>query len=265
MDALLRCATARKPSRESDHLVPFEQVAGNLAARAVFGQVAHLLIDPENVLFDATLWPRWLWQVLSHMGVTTPFGDFFQPWRDRFRREVDLGQREYWEAFHEFLAHAGLSEGQIAEILAAGVCRKQRFESQRRCLTGVNETLRRLRGRGASLYVLANTPCSSEALLQELESMGLSGVFGGVLTSLELQCVMPAAKFYRRAMEQFRLDASGTAFISSRPRRLSGAKRRGIRAIAFNEEQPCRADVSLERFSDLGGLIQPLLCSKAAG
>jgi FMN phosphatase YigB (HAD superfamily) len=254
------------PSREANRSIAFDQgLAVDPAARVALGNVAHVLIDPENVVYDATLWPRWLWQVLSHMGVTTPFAEFFRPWRDRFRRDVDLGRRDYWDAFRDFLSHSGLSEGQIAELLAAGVCRKKRFESHRRCLPGVNETLRRLAGRGASIHVLANSPERSQTAIRELESMGLAGIFDGVATSLELECVMPDSRCYRRALEHFGLEASHTAFVSSRPRRLTGAKRCGITAIAFNEEQPCRRHLSLERFSDLSVLIQPRVCAKAAG
>jgi FMN phosphatase YigB (HAD superfamily) len=94
--------------------------------------------------------------------------------------------------------------------------------------------------------------------------MGLQGVFDGALTSLEMGRVMPSARSYRKALEHFGLDPAQTAFVASRPRLLRGAARCGMTAIAFNEDKPTRAAVSLERFSDLSYWAPPLP-AKAAG
>jgi FMN phosphatase YigB (HAD superfamily) len=264
MNAFLRYVTATRPSMGAQrHSISLNH--GTQSPAADFGQITHLVIEPENVLYDATLWPRWLWQLLSHMGVAAPFQEFFASWHERFRKEVDLGQREYWDAFHDFLLEAGLSEGQIAEVLAAGVPRKQRFESERRCLPGVSETLRVLGGRGISLYVLANTPRASDGVLRELDSIGLQGVFQGGVTSRELRAVMPSPKSYRRALERFGSSPSQTLFVSSSPRLLKGAAKCGMLAIAFNEDCPSAAAFSLERFSDLAAWVQPFRGAKAAG
>jgi FMN phosphatase YigB (HAD superfamily) len=251
MNALFARATAGKPSP-----VPLGRCFGHEPCEALTG-VSAVLIDPENVVYDATLWRRWLHQVLMRMGVRAKFPEFFSPWDRRFRKDVDLGRRDYWEAFREFLAHAGLSEAQIAELLSAAVCRKRRFESDLRRLPGVQETLVRLAASGVQVYVLTNAPRRFEEFRSELTKMGLGGAFSAGLTSRDLGRAMPSSQSYQKALEHFYLEASRTLFVASQLRLLKGAARCGIRPVACNEDAGSADIISLERFSDLTRLVPP--------
>src|SRR3569623_1380083 len=72
-----------------------------------------------DVLYDATLWRRWLLRLLQRMGLHTQYRTFFKIWDVEFLNEVHCGRREYSEAFQAFLLSAGLSRGQIDEVEAA--------------------------------------------------------------------------------------------------------------------------------------------------
>jgi FMN phosphatase YigB (HAD superfamily) len=227
--------------------------------------ITGLLIDPENVLYDATLWRRWLRQVLVRMGVAATFPDFFVPWDRGFRREVDLGRCEFWEAFGKFLSQAGLTAGQIAEVLAAGKRRKSRFESEVRPLPGVKETLERIAAAGVALYVLTNAARTFDDLAGDFEVLGLPNVFHAGATSLDLGRVMPSSRSYCQALTRFGLAASETLFVAGQSRLLKGAQRCGMQTAGFNEDRVSPGAVSLERFSDLTRLIPMPLAIRRAG
>jgi FMN phosphatase YigB (HAD superfamily) len=227
--------------------------------------VTALILDPENVIFDETLWRRWLRQLLVRMGVAAPFPRVFHAWDKTFRPDVDLGRRSYEDALHAFLVHLRLTEGQITEVLAAALCRKQRFESDRRCLPGVQATLFRLSAAGAPLVVLANTPRPSEAVAEELANAGLRGMFRGVVCSSELGHAMPARAAYLEVAARFDLDVAQTAFVACDARRLRGAARTGLATFTVNAGDEPHADVALERFSDLLRWVEPMLVARRVG
>jgi FMN phosphatase YigB (HAD superfamily) len=228
--------------------------------------VAALLFDPENVFYDATLWKRWLSQLLARVGVHAPFPEFFARWEEEFRSDVDLGRRDYWDALREFLAQEGLPPAMIAEIFAAAICRRRRIESEIRCLTGIAETLLRLHATGISLAVVSNAPLGSEQVLRDFDRMGLRGLFAASVTSLEAGEPMPRPGCYRLALDRLGLSAEEAAFVGSQPRSLEGASRVGLRTIAFNcLPEPPAGSTSLERFPELCRLVPAPVSARRAG
>ncbi len=248
-------SSAERSPSNSPRTFPIRALGSGGAASPELPPIKAILFDPENVFYDDTLWRRWLRQLLLRMGTPAPFPEFFSRWDLHFRKEVDLGLRDYWDVLRDFLLDAGLADRQIDEVFCAGVCRKQRFESGRRCLPGVNETLRQLSSARVGLYVLANTPCKAEALGSQLAEMGVNAKFHGMATSRDVGHVMPQHAFFRDAVTQFDLDPHATAFVGSDPLRLRGAARLGLTTIAYNVASDDCARFTLERLSELPRLL----------
>lgn len=72
-----------------------------------------------------------------------------------------------------------------------------------RVYDGVKETLGELRGRGKRLYLLSNA--QSDFTRPEMEIMGLTDFFDGILISSEEGCKKPCAAFFRRLLERYDL------------------------------------------------------------
>ena len=145
--------------------------------------VEGLLLDACNTLYDATLWQRWLLQVLRRLGLHTTYRCFFHVWKKDYLDAVHRGDREFCEAFREFLQAVGLNRGQILEVTIACQSRRQRWEQETRLLPGVRTTLNRLAGAGAALAVVGDCEHRGDALRRRLETMGLDGVLTAVVSS----------------------------------------------------------------------------------
>src|SRR5690348_9183710 len=104
--------------------------------------VRGLLFDMGDVLHDATLWRRWLFQLLGRIGLNARYRTLFRVWDEEFLGDVYRGRREYGEAFHAFLLSLGLSRGQIDEVQAASQARKRELELNVRPLPGVRDTVK---------------------------------------------------------------------------------------------------------------------------
>ena len=92
----------------------------NPLAKAVSG----ILFDMCNILYDDTVWRRWVLMLLSRLGLSTNYCSFFRLWDREYLEDVHRGRRDFRQAFASFLQCAGLTPGQIDEVEAASHARR---------------------------------------------------------------------------------------------------------------------------------------------
>jgi HAD superfamily hydrolase (TIGR01509 family) len=227
--------------------------------------VQGLLFDMGDVLCDATLWRRWLLQLLGRLGLHTHYRSFFYIWDHDYLVDVHCGQRVFGEAFSAFLLSAGLSRGQIDEVQAACKTRRDQWEATARLLPGVKSTLYRLHGQQLTLGVLSDSEHSGEVLASRLERLGLHGLFTAVVSSVDIGRTKPDPTCYQTALEAMRMDRDRVAYVGHDAEELAGAARFGLTTIAFNYDQESQADVYLHRFEGLLDLLPAPSSFAAAG
>jgi HAD superfamily hydrolase (TIGR01509 family) len=213
--------------------------------------VAGLVFDMGDVLYDATLWRRWLLKVLSRLGVHTNYRSFFHIWDHDFLADVHCGRRGFCEAFESFLLAVGLSRAQIDEVKASCQARRADWERNARLLPGVKPTLERLAAAGLSLGVLSDAEETGQVLSGRLERMGLPGVFTAVVSSRDIGVCKPNAANYLHVLSAMGVEPSRAVFVGHDADELAGAARVGMSTVAFNFDGEVRADVYLARFDQL--------------
>lgn len=223
-----------------------------------------LLFEMDDVLHDATAWRRWLLQLLSRMGLNTRYRSFFRVWDGEYLDDVHCGRREMGEAFRSFLLSAGLTHAQIDEVVAAGQARKRHLDATLRPLPGVRTTIERLAQRGVVLGVLTDSNCSGDEIRQTLVRLGLGERFLVVLSSLDLEHTKPDAHCYRSALALMGLEPRHVAFVGHSADDLNGARRAGLRTVAFHRAAGVAAGHHLNRFDELLGLVEPGLARAGA-
>lgn len=217
--------------------------------------VRGLLFDMGDVLYDATLWRRWLLQLLARMGIHAAYRDFYRVWDRDYLPAVHRGERDYHDAFCAFLQSLGLARGAIEEIEAASQARRRELIATLRPLPGVRPTLSQLQSSGLVLGVLSDSERPASELRVLLERIGIEQCFTTVVSSVELKQTKPAAVSYQKALAAMELTIGEVAFVGHDADELSGAAAIGMPTIAFNYEPDVAADVFLERFEGLLDLI----------
>ena len=217
--------------------------------------VRGMLFDMGDVLYDATLWRRWLFQLLGRIGLNAHYRTLYRVWDEEFLDDVHRGRREYSEAFQAFLLSLGLSRGQIDEVQAASLARKRDLERSARPLPGVRDTVERLAARGVKLAVLSDSEQTGDELQTHLARLGLGGRFSPVISSIDLEYTKPSPVCYRAALASMGLHAEEVAFIGHAPAELAGAHAVGLRTVAFNYDAGAAADHYLTRFDELLQLV----------
>ena len=221
------------------------------SADAVAEPLAGMIFEMADVLYDTTVWRRWLWRLLPRLGIRADYHAFFAVWDREFLVEVQQGRRELVEAFHAFLAGHGLSWGQIDEIEAA--CRQRRETITRGTwpLPGVVATLAKLADEGLKLAVLADAVHTAKILEDHLVALGLGGRFAVVVSSVDLESTTPSPLGFETVLAGLELRPSQAAYVGRRARSLSGASAFGLRTIAFNQDEPAHCDIAITQFFEL--------------
>ncbi len=255
------------PRRKRQPLLPIVHPARSHPPRPspLPGPIRGVLFDLGNVLYDDTVWRRWVLQLLSHVGLHTNYRCFFRVWDRDYLEEVHRGQREFCDAFAAFLLSAGLSRGQIDEVEAACRARRHQLDAGARPLPGVKTTLERLHKSGLALGVVTNSEHPAHVLRQRLGLFGVQKLLATVVSSIDLKRTMPDAACYLRAVKDLKLPAEEVAFVGHDAAELSGAAAVGMPAIAFNFDTDARADVYLARFEELLEVIGTRPPLSAAG
>lgn len=217
--------------------------------------VRGLIFDMAGVLYDATLWRRWLVRLLARMGWTFDYQKFYEAWDAEYLSEVHRGRREYGEAFNAFLRDQGLSWAQIDEVEAASRVLQQELETGERPLPGVAATLGVLAERGLRLAVLTDSPFRSAHLEGQLSQLGLGGYFHAVISSCDVEAIKPEPAGYRAALAALDLEPADAAYVGHCEKSLGGAAQLGLRTIAFNHFDHSFADIYITRFAELLGIV----------
>jgi HAD superfamily hydrolase (TIGR01509 family) len=218
--------------------------------------VTGLLFDMGGVLYDDTLWRRWLLRVLSQLGLRTNYRIFYRIWDRDFLPKVHRGDRDFCDAFRDFMRSAGLSAPQIEEVEAACQARRRTLEFEIRALPGVKSTLTRLRQAGFTLAALNDSEFPAKSLVERLERIGLGDLFATVVSSIDLRRTRPDRECYQVALTAMNLAASEVAFVGHDAEELAGATAIGMPTVAFNFDPDAQADLFLARFDDILDLVE---------
>src|SRR5262245_36817798 len=96
----------------------------SLKATRPVGSLRAMLFELDNVLYDATSWQRWLWHLLSRLGVQRDFSSFCDILQRGYLVDAQRGSRDFSAAFHSFLVDWGLTAGQIDEVEASSAAKR---------------------------------------------------------------------------------------------------------------------------------------------
>lgn len=218
-------------------------------------EVAALLFDVEDVLFDDTIWHRWLHQLLGRMGLHTHYHVFFRVWQRDYLHDVFSGKRDYWNALHEFLMSSGMTMGQTDEVVVSAQARRKMFRRKIRPFPGVLATTAKLNATGLPLAALGNSSSTNTELSCFLSRIGLADRFKCVMSSTDIGFAKPSPESYQAALDELEMAAGDVAFVGHDCDELAGARTIGMRTIGFNCGEDAPADIRLDRFDHLLSVI----------
>jgi FMN phosphatase YigB (HAD superfamily) len=210
-----------------------------------------IVFDLADVLYDASIWSRWLVQVLHRLGLHTHYHAFAHVLEHDYLVEAYRGRRPYWHAFRDCLRSLGLSAGQVDEVLCTAQAGRRRFSSAVRPFPGVKNTLQYLTDAQVPMVVLANRAADEEPLGELLRRLGLWELLTAAFASSEIGTALPDPATYEAALDQLDLSPQQVVFVSHDRCELAVAAQLGLRTLAFNPSGNVAADMHIDRFEQL--------------
>ena len=209
-----------------------------------------LIFDAGDILFDASLWRRWLAEELLSLGVEITREELINKW-ERMLVDVYKGQADYWQRFGELLSSYRLSAEKVAELTDAAQEKAEQVENGRKVFDGVIETLAKLKEAGVKLAVLSDTESTARKVREMLRSLDIEHYFDAVITSSDIGYVKPQRQAYQAAADALGIELSRCGFVGHDLDELAGAKSAGMFAIAFNSPHKAEADTYIKHFRAL--------------
>lgn len=224
-------------------------------------RLGNLLLDMDDVLFDATIWHRWLYQLLGRIGIHSQFDTFFDVWQSDYLPEVYLGRIDYWDRLRIFLTAIGLSRGQVEEAMTAAHGRQRWFENSLRPFSGVVSTLNKMSACGTRIAVVCNSHRDTYELQMLLNRFQLNSAIDQIVTSRQYQACLPGPKLIEHALRLLDCRPDDAFFVSHDIHALASAQSLGATPLGFNTgfgpSRELDKDMSfrmLEKFSDLSAI-----------
>ncbi len=242
-------------TNESSLLTRINSAGGAITPLACCPAV--VLIDQCDVLYDDTVWSRWLHQLIARMATFPSYQDFREWWERDYLTRVHRGELGYWEAIRELLAKSGLARGQIEEVCVAATARRKMFEESLLALPGVKTALAQLNARGLRLALFAKCAFTAPQVHRILQRMGIEGCFDEVLVSLELAKAAGASCLWTAAAARLGEHPSSIAFVSARPPHILAAQATGMLVIGIDLAVSMSDVIRVDQITDLPRVLPP--------
>ncbi len=186
-----------------------------------------------DVLFDATVWRKWLHREILNLGFTFTYEKLFEQW-DAMLVDVCLGRKDYGLALNDFFRNIGLTVPQIRELNRRSLRMKEEAEKKRVLFPGVSETLAVLKKGGISCALLSDTESTESKIRSMLDKLHINRFFSVVVCSIDIGHVKPSPQSYRLTLDRMGVSANKALFVGHDDDELKGAQEIGITPMAFN-------------------------------
>jgi phosphoglycolate phosphatase-like HAD superfamily hydrolase len=228
------------------------------------GSVRALILDADLILSNTAAWCRSLSQLLAHVG-HEPAGMLqHRLWRNQHLADVFRGRRELGDVLEEYLESMSIARGRRDEVLAASLSQWREGQFPLHFLPGVRKTLRRIAATGAKLAIVADSTVSGHEFEVQMHQAGLGDVCSELVTSVDVDSVLPSAALYRVALERLGGDPSEVLCVAQACALAAPAETSALNC-AFAESRGCESESAIDRLEDLVGLFAPLATFAKAG
>lgn len=212
-----------------------------------------VLFDAGDVIYRRRRDLSGLPAFLSRFGLTPP--DLASAELRNLRLVAYAGGITRAQFFDEILTRSGLPEQHRDEgqrVLADAQAAIEYFP-------GSPQTLRDMKQAGLRLGIVTNTFDSTLTKLGWFRTAAIDGVWDSFATSCELKLVKPNPGIYLTALSSLDLYPQEAAFVGHAEAELEGARRLGLRTVAFNRDHDgVVADRVIETFAELPAAVRSL-------
>ena len=209
-----------------------------------------LIFDVGDILYDASLWRKWLTIRLNELGVQINYEQLVETWESSLV-DVYKGRAEYWTQFRAMLKQLNVTDSNTSDLETAAKAQGKLFAAERVPMPQVPETLKQLQERQIKLVALSDNESGEVGIRKTLTQLGIEQYFDAVVSSCEIGHVKPEPAAFDFAIRATDHDKSQCGFVAHDIDELSGAQAHKLFAIGYNYHPDAPADTYIDDFSEL--------------
>ncbi len=215
-------------------------------------KIKGILFDASDILYFRPNKGKWLKNYLHSLGLDQRSISLTQK-RDiqtrAFQQEISI--EEY---YNQLLKLYGVQDDKQLEV---GRKALEKDSDAIEIFDGVKDTLIHLKEKGFLLGIVTDTVLPTYKKLSWFEKAGFGHVWDSLISSRDIGIRKPNPGIYQAALQQLGVTSEEAVFVGHDASEIQGAANIGLTTIAFNYEDSVKADIYVERFTDL--LTLPLL------
>ena len=207
-----------------------------------------IFFDANGVIYYRCEQNRYLKDFLLKNKLALPSGDMLSAQTEKIHDAALKGQvpqEDYWNAILEACGVKDLS------LLKKGRAAIKKDHKNIVLFPMVKVTLDSLKERGFLVGIVTDAGVSKSTKLAWFKKQGLDIAWDAYANSMDLKTRKPDLYMFEAALEEAGVTADETVFVGHDARELNGARRAGLRTIAFNYDPDVEADYFVDKFEDL--------------
>jgi putative hydrolase of the HAD superfamily len=209
-------------------------------------KVKAIFFDAGDILYYRPERNKHLQEFLDRRKATPVPG--FEAERKRIKDLAFSGQMKRHDYYRELIRLYGITD---PEGIEEGMRAVSLDDNTVAIVDGVPETVNALKDKGFLLGIITDTAMPFTRKLNWFDEHGFGRVWDVVISSKELGVRKPDPSMYEEAIHQTGLRPAEAVFVGHKTHELDGAHAVGLKTVAFNYDDDARADVYIEKFSDL--------------
>ena len=188
-----------------------------------------IIFADSDVLYDDSLWLRWLHALLRRECAVGNFSEFCCAW-NQASLEMFTGRHTMADALQTLLENLEVPATLRSELAIVAQTRRKSLSAGCRPFPGVVRDMQALADQGFSLALLANCELTGSQLRQRLEGLGIAQ-FHTIVTSCDLGLTKPHPNAYLQAATQLQLAIEDVIYVGGDKLDLAGAEAIGMRTV----------------------------------
>jgi putative hydrolase of the HAD superfamily len=170
---------------------------------------------------------------------------------NELRHRAFIGQLTFEEYKTAVLRLYGITD---PDLLSSGIQRAKNEKAKIKFFNDTAETLNILKNRNLYLGIVTDTAQPLYVKLNKLERGGIGYLWDSITPSSEVGVQKPDPKIYQLALQQLGVTSDQAIFVGHKAIELDGARKAGLKTVAFNYDPDAKADFYIKNFSDLTNL-----------
>ena len=221
-----------------------------------FQGISGWIFQLGGVLYDGTVWRRWLLDHLRKFGLHTHYQVFFRHWDLEYVPRIQRGELSFQDAIENVLVRTGMPDTDINQITPVLRNKRKSLRAEERPLAGVADLLNALQAAGHRLAIWGVEPCDQESIYEKVTRLGLEQFFDFIAQADNAGHGHVPDRLLASTLQALKVAHPQIAFVGNTPEYLRLARMVGLQTVSVGVDPMEQTDWQLQDVMQLQNMLK---------